>query len=180
MAQGIVEHAAYIDIQQMKDLENGTYHIKNPYKNEHFNAYKGTFMFGNGQSIHCSTTEVGYGERTWFECPSCFRNTKRLYKPKQSDLWKCRECHQLVYMNSRLSGNQFKYVTRRIRELQNELEVTEENSWPCFPNGVVNADIDWLPIFKPKYMRWYKYEALRFQLEMLIYERVRLWMAMVG
>ncbi|WP_391119379.1 hypothetical protein [Psychrobacillus sp. L3] len=180
MAQGIVEHAVYMDIQQIKDLENGTYHVKNTYKSEHFKAHNGTFLFENGQTIQCSTTEVGYGVRTWFECPSCFRNTKRMYQAKRSDLWKCRECHKLVYVKSRLSGNQFEYVTRQIRELQHELKVSRDNYWPCFPNCIVDADIEWLPIIKPKYMRQSTFDELRLKLEFLIAERVRLWLAMVG
>jgi ribosomal protein L37AE/L43A len=178
MAQGIVEDTPYIDIQARKNLENGNYKMNSYSLQESFKVQNGTYTHDNGQFIYSDTTKVGYGLRTWYVCPSCLKNTKRLYKPTKQDLWKCRGCHKLVYMKSRLSGNEFEYVTHRIRELQHELEVSKDNYIPYMPT-IVNADIEWLPLFKPKYMRQSTFDALRLKLEFLIIERVRLWMAMV-
>lgn len=80
-------------------------------------------------------------------------------------------------MKSRLSGNEFEYVTRQIRELQLELEVSEDNCTTCYPT-IVDTDIEGLSLFKQKYMRQKTFDAIREELEWLIIERLRLWIAM--
>lgn len=177
MAQDIVERTPYMDIDEVKSLENGVYKMYSHFLQERFKVFEGTYMHDNDQLICSNTTKVGYGMRIWYVCPSCLRNAKRLYKPTHCSLWKCRECHQLVYMKSRLSGNEFEYVTRQIREVQNELEVSEENYIP-WSHSLINADIEWFPLFKPKYMRQEKFDVLLDRLEWLMMERTRLWVAM--
>lgn len=38
--------------------------------------------------------------RHWFKCPSCGRRPFKLYKPKESERFACRNCHNLTYTST--------------------------------------------------------------------------------
>lgn len=166
-----------MDIQDFANLDSGYY--KASVRAEGYKSVlivdEGKYIL-DGQKLLTSTTKVGYGERKWFICPNCSRNTKRLYLPHGAYSWECRECHNLIYNSSRLSGNEFEYVTMQIRRLQNKLGVTKNNHWPCL--GLTDASIEWLPMYKPKGMRWKTFEMEREKLKFLIIKRTKLWMSM--
>lgn len=174
MTLPLVEHTPYIDIQDLKGLENGQYKAGGKGFRGPLVVASGKYILGN-QKLRTATTKVGYGERIWFVCPSCSRNTKRLYILDFAPIWKCRECHQLIYKKSRLSGNEFRYVSERIRRIQSQFDMT--NSYPYL--GLTDCEIEKVPLFKPKYMRQEKFDALREELEWLIIQRCKLWLAMV-
>jgi len=46
------------------------------------------------------------GERPWFRCPrgSCHERVAKLYNPPRGRLFLCRDCHELSYLSSRVSG----------------------------------------------------------------------------
>lgn len=175
MARKTVEGTRFIDIQQLISVEHGDYKYT-------IQGFEGTlsvndnlFLIDN-QIIHRTITKVGYGYRSWFICPSCENKCKRLYRPSNTAYWLCRKCHSLTYTKSQLSGNEFEYITRQIRELQDELGVSKDNYWPCFPDLIIDADVEWLPLYKPKHMRQETFERKRIQLELMIKRRVELWL----
>ncbi|MED4534856.1 hypothetical protein [Metabacillus fastidiosus] len=174
MALPLVEHTSYIDIQDLKGLENGQYKATVKGFRGVLTVVDGTYILGD-QKLHTATTKVGYGERTWFVCSSCCKNTKRLYILDVSPIWECRNCHNLIYKKSRLSGNEFEYVSERIRHIQNQFDMT----WSYSYLGLANCEIEKVPLFKPKYMRQEKFDVLREELEWLIIKRCKLWLAMV-
>lgn len=180
MARKRVENTTHIDVQQVLGLEHGEIYTFSSSKVQVAIATLDDVCVINGTRVYFSTTKNGFGTRKWFVCPSCSCNTKRLYLPDDRAEWACRKCHQLTYTKSQISGNEFRYVTLQIRELQHELEVSEDNNWPCFPRSVVDADIEWLPIYKPKYMRWKTYEDKRLILELMIIRRVELWVKLAS
>jgi ribosomal protein L37AE/L43A len=167
----LVENTPYIDIQEFKSLKSGRYESTLKGFKDVLIVNDDKYTIGN-QTLHTATTKVGYGKRTWFVCPSCGRNAKRLYL---IDVWKCRECHHLIYHKSRLSGNEFKYVMERIRRIQSQFDMTYSYSYL----GLTDCEIEKVPLFKPKHMRQEKFDALRFELEWLINKRCELWLAMV-
>lgn len=178
MARKTVENTGFIDIQQLISLNHGDYKFTVQGIEGILSVNDDLFLIDN-QIIYKSKTNVGYGIRYWFVCPGCRNNCKRLYKPSIQSHWLCRKCHSLTYRKSQLSGNEFKYITRQIRELQDELGVSKENYWPCFPDLIVDADIEWLPLYKPKHMRWETFRRKREQLELMIIRRVELWLQKV-
>lgn len=129
------------------------------------------------QYINITKTKNGYGERHWFECPNCGQNTKRLYIKASNYRFACRQCHNLTYLKCNLSGNEFEYLTYRIRQLQRELNVSKENNYQLL--GLTDATIEMVPVFKPRYMRQDKFDTKRMTLESMILRRVELWMRMV-
>jgi hypothetical protein len=44
------------------------------------------------------------GVRPWFLCPRCAERRGKLYRPIGRDRYACRECHDLAYTSSRVSG----------------------------------------------------------------------------
>ncbi len=53
----------------------------------------------------------------------------------------------------------------------------QQNSYPLL--GIPYIMIEWMPRFKPHYMRWEKFEKKRAELKRLIYRYVDLWMASI-
>lgn len=125
------------------------------------------------QLVRLVNTRVGYDHRYWFECPLCYGRTKKLYITASHYVWKCRKCHNLTYIKSDLSGNDFRYVDYQIQVLQKELQVTKENSYPLLGFNVM---IERVPIFKPRYMPQTKFDDKKLILELMICRRVELWM----
>jgi len=176
MARKRVENTAYIDIQDVISLDRGelyNFDFLNGIKTTGI-VYENYCVVGN-QRVQFSTTKNGFGYRKWFVCSGCKKNFKRLYMPLSVNVLGCRNCHKLTYIKSQLSGNDFAYVTRMIRELQFELEVSEENYWPI-DGAITNNSIEWLPMYKPKNMRWETFTRKRELLELMIVTRIRIWL----
>lgn len=180
----LVEDKRYISINDVKDMEVGTLYICSWSNDMSINvkAQRGYFeLLYRYKSkkmeivVEVESTRVGYGYRPWFKCPTCSRRTAKLYFNR--GYFACRDCHDLTYIKSRLSGNEFEYITWRIRELQAELQVSKENSYPYL--GLTDTDIEWVPLFKPKHMRWETFVMKKQLLEFLIIKRTELWMAKV-
>lgn len=112
--------------------------------------------------VNIDKTKVGYGLRTWFNCPSCNKRTAKLYIV--SGYFACRKCHDLTYTTCQKSGNTLDYLTWKIRQQQRKLGMNSK------------ADIHDLPIFKPKYMRWETFQRERQRLEIMIIQRVNEWL----
>lgn len=172
MAAPLVEKTLFTDIQDWIGKENGTYKVY--YRNYESVLIKedGGYRL-DGQDIRTAKTAIGYGSRLWFVCPCCQRNSKRLYKPYLDVGWACRNCHHLVYKTSRISGTKyeykFEYLTEQIKQIQSQFDMSYSYSY----TSLTDAEIERIPLFKSKYMRREKFDALRFELEYLIVERLR-------
>lgn len=174
MKRGIVENTVNIDVQDICYLKESTCTFQSqPYKVIVEVMKQHELIKIGHQLVRLTSTRVGYGKRYWFECPSCYERTKKLYIAASRPVWKCRKCHNLTYVKSNLSGNEFRYVDYQIQVLQKELQVTKENSYPLLGFNVM---IERVPIFKPSYMRQIKFDDKKLILELMICRRVELWM----
>ncbi|UAT31468.1 hypothetical protein K7T73_04340 [Bacillus badius] len=65
----------------------------------------------NGESIrtnvYLSNTKTGFGQRKWFHCPKCGQRIAILYI--KGKYFRCRQCHNLNYRSSQLSGDPLYY-----------------------------------------------------------------------
>lgn len=160
-----------MDIQGFKRLDDGHYKVTMYRYQSIIEVRNGKYLIDN-QEIHTVATKVGYGERIWFICPSCGRNTKRLYKPYKTDPWECRVCHHLIYKTSRLSGNNLEYIDYQIEQLQSLFDMSRSYNY----GGLPGTKHEQIPLFKPKYMRWEKFNKVKKELKILIKKRVNAWM----
>lgn len=110
--------------------------------------------------VNISSTKVGYGNRLWFNCPSCYKRTARLYIVNK--YFKCRDCHGLTYSTCQESGDLLDYLALKIRRLQRKL-------------GLETLDIHELPYIKPKNMHWKTFQRERDRLELMIMARDEEW-----
>lgn len=124
------------------------------------------------QQIQIVYTSVGYGERSWFCCPSCFRRCGKLYCVYMT--FNCRECHGLVYRSSKLSGNQLNELGWKIHKLQQRLGMNV--TAPIFSPEYVGINDS--PKGKPKRMKQVTYDHLSFELSMLQLQRAEVWARM--
>jgi hypothetical protein len=52
------------------------------------------------EKINLSVTHPNYGGvRYWMNCPECNNRVGKLYKPDESNEFKCRSCHDLIYQS---------------------------------------------------------------------------------
>lgn len=52
-------------------------------------------------TIPMTTTPLHFGGvRWWFQCPNCSKRYGKLWKPPESDYFRCRICHSLTYNSS--------------------------------------------------------------------------------
>ncbi len=57
----------------------------------------------NKYTVILTTTTCNYGGlRYWFKCPTCQKRKAILYKPKSSNVFACRKCHDLTYLTKSL------------------------------------------------------------------------------
>lgn len=171
ITQPIVENTPYMDIQSVLKLKNGNYKAT-------INGYKSNLIVDDGkyildgQELFVSTTKVGYGERKWLICPNCSKNTKRLYLPPGANSWECRKCHELIYLTSRLSGNELDYIDYKIEKIQSRFDMSHSY---CY-GGLEGARHERIPLIKPKGMRWSEFHEIELELKLLINKRVDAWM----
>lgn len=108
--------------------------------------------------VFIASTKVGYGERLWFECPSCQEKRARLYLAGR--YFRCRKCSNLTYLTCQESGDPLDYLSLKIRRLQRKL-------------GMDKPEIYQVPYFKPKNMQYKTFKRLRDKLIDLQDERDR-------
>lgn len=171
-----VEEVAYIDVQDVVYLKkNEVFIFKNSQSLVTEVKVFEDYCFLNQQQIQLAKTKNGYGYRRWFTCPGCTKRYKKLYV--LSSNYACRNCHQLIYTKSQLSGNELEYITQEIRAIQRELGVTEDNS-VLFKGYPLDVSAFWLPVYKPKYMRWGTFSHKRTLLELMMLKRVEILLDM--
>jgi len=62
-------------------------------------------------------TVLNYGgKRYWFICPGCKRRVGVLYKPECGDIFKCRDCYNLIYQSSATHDNREKQARNILLE----------------------------------------------------------------
>ena len=62
-------------------------------------------------------TVLNYGgKRYWFICPGCKQRVGVLYKPEYGDIFKCRDCYNLIYQSSATHDNREKQVRNILLE----------------------------------------------------------------
>lgn len=176
-----VEKVPYIEIQSFKGLLEGeTFKVTFPGDQINLciiNTFDNYFTvdWENGkdpQHIQIEYTSVGYGERSWFCCPSCLRRCGKLYCVSMT--FNCRECHGLVYRSSKLSGNQLNELGWKIHKLQQRLGM--DVMAPIFSPDYVGINDS--PKDKPKRMKQATYDLLSFELSMLQLQRAEVWARM--
>ena len=171
MAKRILESSQYLDIQQFVTLKDGYYTLN--FRNGSYSVRKSKGMYWiEGQRFYTSKTTVGYGERTWFVCPLCDCNVKRLYIPHNHANIACRTCNNLTYYKSRVSGNELEYVTHQIEQIQKLFDMSHSYQYGGLPGCVYEQ----IPLVKPKYMRWKQFYELQNELKRLINKRIDAWM----
>jgi ribosomal protein L37AE/L43A len=74
------------------------------------------------QVLELSYQRVGFGQRRFFVCPSCEKNTERLYYAK--GIWKCRKCsgvnpYEGIQNNTRGGYDEIAYRMKRYAAKQN-------------------------------------------------------------
>lgn len=90
-------------------------------------------------TISITTTECNFGgERPWFLCPGCGERVGKLHRPPVGDRFRCRECHDLAYESSRVSGNPKKTARLRYERVHKKLEPDADNHHPNL-NGTLLA-----------------------------------------
>lgn len=106
-------------------------------------------------------TLTGFGKRKWFMCPGCGDRCAVLYLKNKH--FACRECQNLNYRSSQLSGDTAYYheqLTKLCRELKAEYEPTS-----------------YFPPWKPKGMHWKTYEKHTKRYKQLAIKRDRAFIA---
>ncbi len=77
------------------------------------------------QRIKLATSELRFGERSWFVC-KCGNRVSKLYLPPGKTEFKCRHCYRLSYevqnLNKNSKSGQFLYKNRLILKLMNSRE----------------------------------------------------------
>src|SRR5699024_1910944 len=144
-----VEGTKYISISDIKNLGAGnTYTLS--WNDESINIDRHPdnavirYIFNDeriSSYVGIDTTKVGYGIRSWLNCPACERRTAKIYLVK--GLFACRHCHDLTYMTCQASGNRMDYLGIKIRRLQKRLGIDVTKGY---------VDIQEKPLFKPKNM----------------------------
>jgi peptide subunit release factor 1 (eRF1) len=57
-------------------------------------------LIKSNEEINLSVTHPHYGGvRYWINCPECGNRVGKLYKPDESNEFKCRSCHNLIYLS---------------------------------------------------------------------------------
>lgn len=168
----LVEQCLSLDVKEVKGLNNGIFEFKNSLLELHL-AKKGDILYTTtDQTIYLLHQRVGFGERLMFECPCCHELRRKLYIKPDSYMFACQKCHGLVYRTSRLSGNELEYIDNRIMQIQRQFDMTN-----AYDYGGVGFSLEYVPLDKPKYMRWRKYAALTTELKKLIERRGQIWMS---
>lgn len=168
MIRRIVEHTSHLDIKQVKDLETGSIYKVSWNNSVMLLEIKGDkvvlhYKYNNKNKkavISFDSSVVGYGTRTWFNCPICRERFARVYIV--DGVFGCRLCHNLTYITSRKSGNELRYLNHQVRQVQLKL-------------GGEDAHITDRYISKPKNMHWRTYERLQKQLMQLQDKREAEW-----
>jgi hypothetical protein len=165
-----VDEVCYLDIQTLKgsldgetlkgSWDNGKFEVSILTKKDHIIISYSTNTKQINTKIDIDSTRVGYGSRLWFKCPGCKKRKGRVYFA--SNVFSCRDCHQLTYLTCQASGDQLRYLALKIRHLQRKL-------------GLDGDDIHELPLFKPKYMHWQTFSTLRTKLELMQLARLEEW-----
>ena len=77
------------------------------------------------------------GVRPWFNCPRCRDRVAKLYMPPTSFRFKCRECHDLAYYSTRVSGNPMDEARVRYKrafsKADKENRTPHPENYPYFP-----------------------------------------------
>jgi len=68
-------------------------------------------------------------QRPWFLYPGCGRRVGKLFLPSKASIFKCRHCYNLTYCSSNQSGNDIARIWRKIRKIQNKLDIND-NEYP--------------------------------------------------
>ena len=121
------------------------------------------YAFDETFSIEYIASNLGRGSITFFVCPGCQQRRRDLYQV--SDEWKCSKCHDLVYVSQQRSKNDrwywFDRAEAEARKIDAEFRMKDIND-------ILNYQLNF-PMFKPKYMKWRKYESIRFWYDMYMY-----------
>jgi hypothetical protein len=151
-----VEETYYLNIQSLKkDLNNklltiswnnGKITISVLTKNDHIIIAYSAGDERIKERVNIDSTQVGYGERLWFNCPSCDDRTARLYLVRKG--FACRTCQNLTYLSCQESGDPLDYLYLKIKRLQKQL-------------GMISPDPYDIPFLKPKNMHQRTYNKLR-------------------
>lgn len=169
-----VEGTRYISINDIKELEAGNTYTLKWYDGESINIDRYAdhavlrYILGNERMrvyVGLDKTKVGYGYRSWLNCPACECRTAKLYNVK--GVFACRKCNNLTYMTSQCSGNKLSYLGLKIRRLQHELDIDTD-------------DIHETPLIKPKNMHQQTYWILKTRLEIMQMHFIDEWLKSVG
>lgn len=152
--QLVQDHIA-LNIQSVLALEKGVYRIRRVEKQL---IKKNDFIRIDGVIYRFSQTKTGFGSRSWFQCPLCKCNTANLYF---TNVTACRRCCNLTYQTQNWTPNQNKgmRLKKRIFELQDKLQVTDDNCMYVLP--LIKSELWRAPIFKPRYMHQKTFDWLR-------------------
>lgn len=154
-----VEETRFIGIDDVQGLELDSLHTLTWHDGESIAIYKyidhvllAYRLKDESMRVYVGldTTKVGYGVRSWLNCPSCSTRTAKPYNVK--GIFACRECNNLTYMTCKRSGNRLNYLALKIRRLQHRLGIDTSN---------INCDIQEQPIFKPKNMHQQTWDTQR-------------------
>lgn len=80
------------------------------------NADSGDVLDEYDYCVQLDYTECNFGGyRPWFRCPACGDRVAKLYMPPGRYRMACRECYELGYYSSRISGNDIEEAELRYR-----------------------------------------------------------------
>lgn len=168
-----IEDVLHISIRQFKGSDPGdVYSISGGTVKAHISDGCMILVYAGHDFEQCvpiEYTNVGYGKRAWFCCPTCYERTSRLYR---NGLFKCRKCSDLTYLSSQISGNRLNELARQIRIRQRRLGMNTAAS--IFSPDYVG--IDDTPLFKPKYMKQTTFDILKQELEIVQLHRIEEWL----
>lgn len=120
------------------------------------------------QKIPITQTQLTYGTRYWWLCPSCGRRCSILYLNKHG--FNCRLCVKPSYESQ--NGYKLNHIESKIRKLRKQL-------WGTDAIEIDNLfdTSEWRP--KPKWMRWHTFNRKRESLLRLELYYRSLWPAYV-
>lgn len=170
----LVEHCLCLNVKHCKELKNGIYTLKSGVLSIDFAKKDDVLFLANRQTVHFLLQKVGYGERIMLQCPICYEARRKLFTKPNTFYFACQKCHRLVYRTSRISGNELEYVDNRIMKIQKKFDMTRSYDY-----GGIGFELEYVPLFRPKYMRQEKFAALTTEIIQLIERRRELWMSKV-
>lgn len=100
------------------------FNIENDEEDEHADAVRLTYYITRGEETQEYDYRVRFdyttchfgGVRPWFLCPECGERRGKLYRPLEAPAFACRECYDLGYTSSRVSGTHLEEPLWRYRQ----------------------------------------------------------------